>query len=155
MNMTQRKYLPMLLAGLTAATLTIGQAQAAVSYANDATNTVSIPGLTGFGTTGAMMSGMTVTATFAGGTEVAYWGTTGAISGGVSGSGWSISQSDTTYDSPWNFAFAAGTALQLTKLVFNGATGLTVFDRTFGDDWGPDGSAPGFDLAFSDRNISA
>lgn len=154
--MAQRKYAPMLLAGLTAAVLSIGQVQAAASYATDVSNTDVIPGLTGFGTTGAMMNGMTVTAVFSGGTEVAYWGATGASSGAVTGTGWSISQSGTTYSNPWDFSFTVGTApLQLLKLIFNGSTGLTVFDRTFGGSLGTNGSAEGWDLEFTDSSISA
>lgn len=159
--MAQRKFAPMLLAGLTAAILSIGQVQAAVIHQNDTTNTDVIPGLTGFGTTGAMMNGMTVTAVFSGGAEVAYWGATGASSGGVTGTGWSISQSDSTYGNPWSFSFTVGAApLQLMKLIFNGSTGLTVFDRTPTDvsdssTWGTPGSAQGWDLEFTDSSISA
>lgn len=152
------------IAGLTVGLLAASHVQAAVTYSTDATNTVSIPGLTGFATDGAMMSGMKVQAFFAGGgSQSLSWGTTGAESGGVTGSGWSLAQSGNTYGSYgnyWNFSFTPTASLQLVKLILLGGPGLTVFDRTPGDvndsaTWGTAGSAQGWDLAFSDANISA
>jgi hypothetical protein len=49
--------------------------------------------LTGFATTGAMMDGMKVSAFFSDGTsELVLWADTGASSGGVTGTGWSLGE---------------------------------------------------------------
>jgi hypothetical protein len=114
-----------------AAALTLGvsaQANAAV-ISVDGANAVDIPGLTGFTTNGAMMSGLSVTAYFLNATpETLAWQTTGADSGGVTGTGWSLNQSGDTFGGDWNFANTGGGLL--TRLVLNGATGLTVFDKS-------------------------
>ena len=65
-------------------------AQGQVTYATDGTNAI-IPGLTGFATTGADMTGLNVTATFSNGfSQSLAWGTTGVGAGGVFGTGWSL-----------------------------------------------------------------
>src|SRR5687768_5085653 len=91
-----------LAAGLLLATA----AQAAVVIVKDNTLTSNIPGLTGFATTGAMMSGLTVTATFSTGfSETAVWGTTGATSGAAVGTNWSLGLTGDSYTNDWNFVF--------------------------------------------------
>ncbi|MHB1359358.1 MAG: PEP-CTERM sorting domain-containing protein [Rhodocyclaceae bacterium] len=148
----------MALAGLATGLLAVGQAQAAVTYVTDTSNTVSIPGLTGFSTDGSQMSGMLVTAVFGNTSQALSWATTGATSGGVTGAGWSLTQLGNTYGSDWNFSFTSTTHIQtLTQLILNGSFGLTVFDRTPPDsgDWGTPGSAQGWDLEFADSTIVA
>ena len=132
-----------------AAALTLGvSANANAAVINvDNTSPVDIPGLTGFSTTGAMMAGMSVTAYFEGGfTQTLAWGTTGAASGGVTGTQWSLSQTGDTFGGDWTFA-NSGAGL-LTRLVLNGATGLTVFDKA-SPSAGTNGSASGLDWASS------
>jgi hypothetical protein len=157
MNMAVKKFLMVAIATLATGLITIGQAQAAVTYVTDPTNTDSIPGLTGFGTDGAMMDGMKVTAVFANGTQQSLWADTGAISGGVTGTGWSLTESDQTAVNYFNFSFTSSTTpLKLFKLILNGYSGLTVFDRTRLDmTEGTPGSAGGRDVEFSDAGISA
>lgn len=123
-------------------------AQAAVVVSKDLTSPVSIPGLTGFQTTGAMMSGMSVTATFSaqGFSETLAWATTGAASGGVTGSGWGLSLNGDSFNTAWNFSIGANAGLgQLTSLILDGAPGLTVFDTTDPSP-GTDDSAQGRDF---------
>ena len=159
----KKKYLRLAIAGVFAGSMAVGSAQAAVTYVTDAANTNSIPGLTGFTTDGAMMDGMKITAVFASGSQQLSWADTGATSGGVSGSGWSLTQSGNTYGSwgnYWNFSFTPTASMQLLSLILNGSFGLTVFDRTpidAGDasTWGSPGSAQGWDLEFSDPGIEA
>ena len=94
-----------------AAALTLGvSANANAAVINvDNTSPVDIPGLTGFSTTGAMMAGMSVTAYFEGGfTQTLAWGTTGAASGGVTGTQWSLSQTGDTFGGDWTFAMRRG-----------------------------------------------
>jgi hypothetical protein len=137
--------------------ITATPVQAAVSYATDTTTTSAIPGLTGYATSGAMMSGMSVTATFSSGvTETRSWATTGAGSGGVSGTYWGLSLSGDTYSAPWSFTTSAvaGNLGSITQLILNGNPGYTVFDRTL-PSWGTDGSAQGVDLWFTDSSINA
>ena len=130
-------------------------ARAAVSY-QFAGPTDTIPGLTGFSTSGDQMSGMTVTAQFSGGlTETRSWTTTGAESGGVVGSGWSLVESGNTYTEPWTFGFTGQGLGQLQTLTLNGGTGLTVFDVDLpgqsdadASTWGTPGSAQGGRLSF-------
>lgn len=158
---SKKKYLSMALAGLATGLLAVGQAQAAVTYATDTSNTASIPGLTGFTTDGSQMSGMKVTAVFGDASQTLSWATTGAESGGVTGAVWSLALSGNTYGGNgnyWNFSFTPTThAITLTRLILNGSFGLTVFDRTPPDsgDWGTPGSAQGWDVEFSDPAIVA
>lgn len=155
--MAQNKIVSMAVASLFASLLASNPAQAAVTYATDTTNTVGIPGLTTFTTTGATMDGMQITAVFAGASQTLAWADTGADSGGVTGSGWSLTQSGNTFGGNWNFLFSAVTAAPspLLKLILSGSPGLTVFDRTWTPYPGTEGSANGWDLAFSDSNINA
>ena len=70
----------------------------------DNANPQNIPGLTGFITTGAMMNGMSVTAYFNNGSfETEFWGATGAVSGGVIGTGWSLGLTGDSFTSSWSF----------------------------------------------------
>lgn len=124
--------------------------QAAVTYEVDTSVTHEIPALTGFATTGAMMDGMSVTARFSNQTtQTLFWADTGPTSGGVVGTGWSLTQTGDTFGGLWSFAFTPPTTdgLFLSQLILNGAPGLTVFDRT-NPDPGTPGSARGIDFEF-------
>ncbi|HEX7436892.1 MAG TPA: PEP-CTERM sorting domain-containing protein [Caldimonas sp.] len=122
-------------------------AQAQVTYATDGT-TANIPGLTGFATTGADMTGLNVTATFSNGfSQSLAWGTTGAGAGGVFGTGWALTLSGDSFGGNWLFDFK-GIEAQLTRLVLDGSTGLTVLDRSLPSP-GTDGSANGLDFSFA------
>lgn len=138
-----------------------GSASAAVTYNQDLTAPSDIPGLTGFQTTGAMMGGMQVVATLIGAngtfTETRSWAATGAASGGVTGTGWSLTQTGDTFAGLWSFNFTnVGTApFNLLTLSLDGNSGLTLFDRFFNGTAGSTGSFNGSDLSFTDDTISA
>lgn len=146
--------------GLAAASiyaLTLGaapSAHAVVTYATDSSVVDNIPGLTGFATTGAMMDGMSVSAFFSTGfSQTLAWADTGPNSGGVTGTGWSLSLSGDTFSSSWNFLMGPNSG-QITQLVLNGGTGFTVFDRSQPSP-GTAGSASGLDFVFADTAINA
>ena len=138
------------MAGLVlAAALATGGAQAATIVKNVGTPSI-IPGLTGFQTSGAEMTGLAVTANFVGGfTETLAWSTTGANSGGVVGNGWGLSLDGDTFSALWNFNFGANSGLQLLSLVLDGTNALTVLDTTNPSPGTPD-SAQGNDLDMTD-----
>jgi hypothetical protein len=129
-----------------------GTANATISIFTDATNTVSLVGITGFTTTGNDMGGMRVTATFFGGaTEVVGWTGTGGDSGqaaGTFGDDWSLSQTGDTYSpSADNWTLSTkDDENELVSLLIEGIPGGVVFDRTFGDVDGTSGSALGLDF---------
>ena len=105
------------------------------------TNAISIPGLTVFETTGSMMDGLEVTATFLDGhQETQIWADTGAASGGVSGAMWGLSLTGDTFSANW--AFVNGRDSALLSLLLNGLNALTVFDITSAGEGTP-GSAAG------------
>lgn len=136
---------------IAALALTLGTAgtAGAATIVKDATNTVSIPGLTGFATTGAMMDGMSVTACFGivdPTCQTVFWSDTGATSGGAFGTGWSLSLTGDSFGGAWLFDFTSDTLGQLTSLILDGSTGFTVFDTT-SPSFGTDGSAQGMDFA--------
>lgn len=144
------------LAGLAlAAALASGGVQAA-AIVKDLSSVSNIPGLTGFATTGAMMTGLAVTANFVGGfSQTLLWSTTGATSGGVVGTGWDLSLTGDTFSALWNFNFGANTGgLQLLSLVLDGTNALTVLDTTQPDPGTP-GSAQGNDLDMTDGALDA
>ena len=123
-------------------------AHATVTYVNDLSTSSVIPGLTGFATTGAMMTGMSVTAIFSGGTnETLAWAPTGATSGGVSGTNWGLSLTGDSFGGNWQFSFASTSLGQLERLIMDGNAGFTVFDRTQPSQGTP-GSASGMDFNF-------
>ena len=118
---------------------------ATISYFEGGVAT-SIPGLTGFATTGAMMDGMQVTACFTVlGCQTRSWADLAAPdSGGVSGTGWGLSMTGDSFSAPWLFDFASDNLGQLVSLLLDGRAGLTVFDRTLPNQGTP-GSAQGLD----------
>jgi hypothetical protein len=142
---TTKSFRALAISGLAASLLSFGSAQAATIDV-DATNPVSIPGLTTFQTFGDMMDGMTVTAIFNTGTEIRNWADTGTGQGGVSGSGWSLTLNGDSFNNWWQFSFTGTSNLSLTSLRLDGSTGLTVFDRTFSNTTGTPSSAHGWDF---------
>jgi PEP-CTERM motif len=154
--MTMPRSLCLKLAGVAlASAFAVGSAQAA-AIVKDLTTVNNIPGLTGFATTGAMMTGLSITANFAGGfSETRFWATTGATSGGVTGTGWGLNLDGDTFSADWNFTFAAGTSLQLLSLVIDGTNALTVLDTTQPSP-GTDDSAQGTNFTIvSDATLDA
>jgi hypothetical protein len=149
---TTKSFRALVISGLAASLLTFGTAQAAIT--TDATNPMQIPGLTNFQTFGDMMDGMKVTAIFNTRTEILNWADTStATQGGVFGTGWSLTLTGdsygnaTDYSNWWKFSFTGTTGnLFLTKLIFDGSSGLTVFDRTFNGLEGTPNSERGADF---------
>ena len=124
----------------------VASAEGAVISVDNA-NPQNIPGLTGFITTGAMMNGLSVTAYFNNGfVETEFWGATGAVSGGVDGTDWALSLIGDSFMSSWSFVNDG--AGKLERLVLDGSTGLTVFDKRE-PDFGTDGSFSGLDFRSS------
>jgi hypothetical protein len=113
------------------ASLAAAPAHAVVTY-QTGPNTISIPGVTNFATTGSMMNGLEVTATFVnGGSETLIWGTTGPNAGGVANSDWSLSLNGDSYDFNWIFTHNdLANRGGLRSLFLDGRDALTVFDRT-------------------------
>jgi hypothetical protein len=104
-----------------------GMAQGMVTVATDTGIAYQTDALTGFATTGALMDGMSVTAYFGGGgSQTLAWADTGAVSGGVTGTGWSLNESGDTFGGIWNLVTDAQTVLD--RVVINAAPGDTVFD---------------------------
>lgn len=123
--------------GVVVLFLAVGTAGAdTVSYVNSPLyNTDS---LTGFATTGSMMDGMSVTAYFlGGGSQTLPWATTGADSGGVSGTGWSLLLSGDTFSANWTLSTAVGANIALTGLYIDAKPGQTVFDVVSGSTMTP------------------
>ena len=116
-----------------------------VKFVNGTTQTTTA--LTGFSTTGAMMDGMTVTATFNDATQqTLYWADTVVDAGGVNGiTNWSLNMSGDTFSGYWNLLVDA--SLTLTNLFIDAGTGDTVFDVIYGsgdlNDYHSPGSALG------------
>lgn len=124
MKTVKRQLLGCLAGGALA--LSAGVSQAAITYVFNG-GASEIPGLTGFATTGAEMTNMSVTATFSGGfSQNLLWAPTGATSGGVLGDGWSLSLNGDSFSTPWSFTNTR--QQQLQSLVLSGNPGLTVFD---------------------------
>lgn len=133
------------------ATAAVTSQASVINVGTDRSVVDTIPGVTGFATTGAQMAGLLVTATFSSGfSQTLGWATTGAQSGGVSGDGWGLSTNGDTFSSLFNYTVDA-TRGQLSKLVMNaaGSNQVTLFDTTFGGATGTPGSATGrtFDIA--------
>lgn len=134
-----------LLATLAIAVVAAAPASAAtINYFEDNTTPISIPGLTGFSTTGAMMNGLEVTACFSTlGCQTRSWAASGPNSGGVAGTDWSVSLTGDSFDQPWQFTIGDSVG-QLLTLLLDGSNSFTIFDRTEPSP-GTDGSAQGRD----------
>ena len=130
--------------------LAVGAPAEAALIGLDHGNPKDIPGLTEFTTTGAMMAGLSVTAYFNGSPQTAFWEVTGAdsgrASGAVPGKEWSLALTGDSFGATWNFV--NGGAGKLTRLVIDGAPGLTVFDKRH-QGFGTDGSYSGWDFLSS------
>ena len=119
---------------------------AVISYHEEGALT-TIPGLTGFATTGAMMDNMQVTACFTGiGCETRAWADGGgADAGRVIGTGWALRLNGDSFFQSWEFDFTNDPG-QLVSLLLDGRSpALTIFDRTLGGAVGTPGSALGRD----------
>lgn len=139
-----------------AAAALAGTAQAA-TVVKDGSSVSDIPGLTGFSTTGAMMSGLLIRAVFSGGTDqTLLWSTNGPASGGVSGTGWGLSvDGDTFAVNNWEFSIDPQASLgTLVSLVIDGTNALTVLD-TNSPSFGTPGSAQGRDFSIGDAGFDA
>jgi len=144
------RFAPFIISVLLATLASTSQATT-VKVVTDTSIVDTIPGLTGFTTNGAQMSGLEVTATFSSGfAQTLAWATTGTQSGGVTGNGWGLSTSGDTFSSLFNFTIAAGRG-QLLGLVLNaaGAKQITLFDTTFGGLEGTPNSASGRTFAIA------
>ena len=141
------KFLKMLLLCLSASFATASNA--AVVIVTDTSVVQNIPGLTGFSTTGAQMTGLQVTANFDGFSQTIAWAATGASSGGVTGDGWSLDVTGDTFSANWMFNLD-GTRGPLLSFVLDasGPQQVTVFDITEPSPGTPD-SASGQDFAFA------
>lgn len=123
--------------------VSVSHAQVTVVTVAGTTNTTTA--LSGFGTTGDLMVGMSVTAFFDDMTsETAIWSDLGFPAGGASGTGWSLYVGDDTFFSEWELTNASG--LVINKITIDAGLGDTVFDLTFGGMPGTDGSALGLDF---------
>ena len=141
------KLLKVLLLSLAASVTTA--ASAAVVIVTDTSVEQSIPGLTGFTTTGAQMDGLKVTATFASGmSQTRSWADTGASSGGVSGDGWALNVTGDTFSANWAFNISANRGPLLSLVLdASGPQQVTVFDKAF-NGAGTNDSASGTDFSF-------
>jgi len=112
--------------------------------------------LTGYGTTGAMMDGMTVTAYYlGGGYQTLTWAAVSSYSGAVSGSDWTLYQSGDTFTSDWSLSSYVN-GLQIERIFFDAGLGNTVFDTTdIGDVYGTEGSYRGLNFYLTYCNNDA
>ena len=135
------------LAGFALAALIGASGAQAAVVIKDNTSISNIPGLTGFTTTGAMMTGLSVRAVFSGGTDQTFlWTTTGANSGGVTGTDWGLSLNGDSFATSWDFFINGQANLgQLTLLVLDATNSFTVFDTT-NPSFGTPDSAQGRDF---------
>ena len=143
----QRSTLSALATGLVLA-LSGAAASADAFIYEDPSSPDSIPGVATYITDGAMMDGLKITAIFDGLSETLTWAATGASSGGVSGSGWSLDLSGDSFYNAWSFS-SSGANGSLQALILDGADNFTLFDRTFGNQNGTPNSAQGKDFAIS------
>jgi hypothetical protein len=90
----------------------------------------NIPGLTGFATSGDQMVGMGVTVCFSIlGCESRVWAATGPGAGGVTGTGWSLTESGDTFNvNAWTIDFGPNQG-QIISIALAGGP-FTLFDRT-------------------------
>lgn len=149
---------PFLSAAALAATMFCAASGAhAAAIVKDTSIVSNIPGLTGFTTTGAMMTGLSVRAVFSGGLdETLLWSTTGPSAGGVSGTGWGVSvDGDTFAANIWDFTINPNANLgTLVRLVIDGASALTVLDTSLPSP-GTSDSASGRDFSIDDAGFDA
>jgi len=153
-----RGFFILLVATLMAFSVADGAAALTVNTVDG--TTYNTKALTGFSTSGDMMVGMTVIATFKGGfVDVQTWAVDPVISalGGVSGTNWSLNVKDDTFSNNWNLTVSDSSSL--TNLFIDAGEGDTVFDVVPDDplipgtelEWLSPGSALGkpFDTGYS------
>lgn len=139
-----------------AATLSYGGAHAGAVIVKDVSSVSTIPGISTFQTTGAMMSGLEVTATFSGGlSQTLVWTTSGVNAGGVSAPGWGLSLNGDSFNTFWHFTINANANLgQIVSLKLDSSNALTVLD-TNNPSPGTTDSSSGVDFEFGDLGINA
>ncbi|MBK1721066.1 hypothetical protein CKO23_02210 [Thiocystis violacea] len=109
---------------------------ATITFSKQAGTIASVSEVRDFRTNGAMMDGMQVTAYFSASgaaaetSEVLSWADIDAVSGGVSGAGWSLRQSGDTFDASWTLNMNGTATASITRLVIDAGTGNSVFDLT-------------------------
>lgn len=117
---------------------------ASVTIVKDAGTLQNTTALTGFATTGAMMDGMSLGITYGDGTTTsATWGSTASTSGDAQWAGGLLELTGDSYDFSWNLIAQVG----ITSILIDAGLGNSLFDTTFGGDWGTDGSAQGRDFS--------
>jgi hypothetical protein len=138
-------------------TMLTSAASAAVVVSKDLRRVDSVIRVSEANITGADMVGMVVTARFSDTLmEQRIWTSTGADSGGVVGTGWSLTQSGDTFDNPWTFTVDTRQTFGLTLKSFSldntddagllaGSTPSTLFDSARPDPGTP-GSSDGADF---------
>ena len=106
----------------------------AVNFNNGATQTTS--GINNAQTDGDEMVDMKIVATFSDNTsETLFWAVTGSNSGGVNGTGWSLTQTNDTFSNPW---ILTATSTTIKSFYIDAGLGDTVFDVWFGNGVNPD-----------------
>jgi hypothetical protein len=126
------------------------RAMASVTVTYDPGTTNVTQGLTGYSTSGDMMTGMDVTAFMSGGgSEHATWGAVGPGAGASVGTGWSLAESGDTFGGYWTLTNNTGTSI--TRLLIDAGPGDTVYDISWplsasnpGPDFGTPPSAKGW-----------
>lgn len=143
-----------ILAGLATGLLAVGLAGTVsatslnVTFDNGTINTTT--SLSGYKTSGAMMDGMGITAFFAGGGfQTLSWADTSPSGGGVTGTGWSLTEADDTYNANWNLT---ATTASISAIVIDAGLGDTVFDTDFGSGSSTDGSFGGKSFTLNSDN---
>lgn len=111
-------------------------------------NAYDAANLTGYATSGSMMDGMIVTATYAGGaTETATWGTTGPDAGAAQvADAFTLSLQGDTFGAAWILTNYKRD--NLIALTISGREGRTVFDTISDPELSP-GSARGWGAAYT------
>jgi len=128
---------------------------ATISLSQNVSTLYSVTGLAPGVTNGNNMDGMKVTAVVSNGTSVftltQFWADLpGPDTGGVSfvNPAFMLSVTGDTFEANnWALDFSGAGGFRLLSLAFDGTTGQTVFDRTFGGSFGTPGSVSGRDFA--------
>jgi hypothetical protein len=130
-----------LIAGAALLALSVTSAQAQVVVTTSPGTSFNTAALSGFTTNGAQQNGMEVTVFFSdGSSETIVWAATGATTGGVTGTGWSMTLGGDSFTTP--FVMTAGD-VQIAGFSMNGRPGVgTIFDVISDPELSP-GSARG------------
>lgn len=121
----------------------------------DASASTSIIGVTNFVVTGADMTGMSVDVAGVGINESTSWAATGVGTGGASGTGWSLTESNDTFGGKWELSIDLGANVLIQTITFDGLPGDIVFDMyhtdPFDDSFTAEGTpGSGAGLTYSD-----